>query len=163
MRRIVTASTALGAALALVLLATPALAVPKDLHVSTATCDEVTVVGQGLPASSQLFLLVRDLSSGKVLNADGKPIPVRSTASGTVQAKLSLPLKAVRTVDVSIWNKNGETLTMMAKDTAVTNCGTLPLTGAGATAKELLVAAALLLVGLGALWRARHLPKPATR
>jgi hypothetical protein len=163
MSRIVTASTVLGTTLVLGLLATPALAAPKDLRVSTATCGGVTVVGQGLPASSQLFLLVRDLRTGKVLSPDGKPIPVRSTAGGAVQARLSLSLRAVRTVDVSIWNKNGETLTMMAKDTAVTNCGTLPLTGAGATARELVVAVALLLAGLGALWRARRPPAPATR
>jgi len=159
MRRIATCSTVLGAALALCLVAGPAFAVPKDLRVSTATCGGVTVTGQGLPASTQLYLLATNLSNGKVLNPTGKPIPVMSSSTGTVQAKIALRLNAVRTVDVSIWNKKGETLTMMAKDTAATDCGTLPLTGAGTTTWALLAAVTLLLAGATTLWRARHQPR----
>jgi len=162
MRRIITCSAVLGAALALCLVAAgPAFAVPKDLRVSTATCGGVTVTGQGLPASTELYLLATNLANGKVLNPTGKPIPVMSSETGTVQAKLALPLKTVRTVDVSIWNKSGETLAMMAKDTAATSCGTLPLTGAGTTTWALLAAATLLCAGAGALWRTRHQPRHA--
>ncbi|HEV8650256.1 MAG TPA: LPXTG cell wall anchor domain-containing protein [Actinomycetes bacterium] len=164
MRRITTCSAVLGAALALCLVAGPAFAVPKDLRVSTATCGGVTVTGQGLPASTQLYLLATNLSNGKVLNPTGKPIPVMSSSAGAVQAKIALQLNGVRTVDVSIWNKKGETLTMMAKDTAATSCGTLPLTGvAGTTTWALLAAVTLLLAGAGALWRARHHPRHAAR
>jgi LPXTG-motif cell wall-anchored protein len=158
MRRITAFGAVLGAVLALCLAAGPALAAPKDLRVSTATCGGVTVTGQGLPASTELYLLATNLSNGKVLNPTGKPIPVTSTANGTVQAKLALKLNAVRTIDVSIWNKKGETLTMMAKDTAATNCGALPMTGSGTTTLALLAALALLSAGAGALWSTRQRP-----
>ena len=158
MRRIVISSAVLAAVLALGL-AAPAAAVPKDIHVTTASCSGVTVVAQGMPASRQLYLLATNLSNGKVLNPTGKPIPVKSSAGGNVQAKLALPLNSVRTVDVSIWNKNGETLTMMAKDRAATSCGVLPLTGSGpASAWTLLAALALVAAGACALWRARRIP-----
>jgi len=166
MRRIAIFSATLGAALVLCLAAAgPAFAVPKDLRVSTATCGGVTVVGQGLPASTELYLLATNLSNGKVLNPTGKPIPVMSSSSGTIQAKVALQLDTVRTVDVSVWNKSGETLTMMAKDTAATSCGVLPLTGAGSgtTVWALLAAVTLLCAGAGALWRSRHHPRHATR
>jgi len=65
-------------------------------------------------------------------------------------------------VDVSIWTKKGETLTMQAKDTAAANCGSLPLTGAGTVGWELALAVALLLTGATALWLGRRAPARST-
>ena len=96
-------------ALVICLTAAPAMAA-KDLQVSTATCSGVTVVGEGLPKSSQVFLLVRNLANGKTVG--GKPTPLTTKADGTVQASVRLDLNGVRTVDVSVWTKNGETLQM---------------------------------------------------
>jgi hypothetical protein len=45
---------------------------------------------------------------------------------------VNLDLNGVRTVDVSVWTKSGETLQMAARDVATTNCGKLPMTGAPA-------------------------------
>ena len=56
--------------------ALPAAAAPKDLRVSNTSCGSVAVVAEGMPASSQLLLLARDLSNGKVLNTSGKPMSV---------------------------------------------------------------------------------------
>jgi hypothetical protein len=137
------------------LTAAPALAA-KDLQVSTATCAGVTVVGEGLPPSSQLFLLVRNLATGATVG--GKPTPVNTAADGTVQATLKLDLNGVRTVDVSIWTKSGNTLQMAARDVANTSCGKLPMTGApigGGIA--LALAAVLLAAGAAMLLGARRL------
>jgi hypothetical protein len=132
--------------------ASPALAAaPKDLQVSSATCAGVSVVVQGMPASQQLFLLVRNLANGKTLAG---PAPVHSDADGSVQSTLRVDLTGVRTVDVSIWTKQGTTLTMAAKDTAVTRCGSLPMTGA-ASSRAALLALALLCAGVLAVWASR--------
>jgi LPXTG-motif cell wall-anchored protein len=135
------------------LTAAPAMAA-KDLQVSTATCTGVTVVGEGLPASTQVFLLVRNLASGATVG--GKPTPVTTEADGTVQASVRLDLNGVRTVDVSIWTKSGETLQMAARDVASTNCGKLPMTGASAHGGMALLAGVLLTMGAAALWGARR-------
>jgi hypothetical protein len=137
------------------LTAAPAMAA-KDLRVSTATCAGVTVVGEGLPPSSQLFLLVRNLGTGATVG--GKPTPVNTSADGTVQATLKLDLNGVRTVDVSIWTKSGDTLQMAARDVANTNCGKLPMTGAPIGAGTALPLAGILLAGgAAALLGARRL------
>jgi hypothetical protein len=152
------------AALVICLTAAPAMAA-KDLQVSTATCSGVTVVGEGLPKSTQVFLLVRNLANGKTVS--GKPTPVTSKADGTLQASVRLDLNGVRTVDVSVWTKSGETLQMAARDVANTNCGDLPMTGAPAHAGlELPLAVALLVLGGAGLWgarRFRHAPERARR
>ncbi len=136
------------------LTAAPALAA-KDLQVSTATCAGVTVVGEGLPKSSQVFLLVRNLATGATVG--GKPTPVNSSADGTVQASVRLDLNGVRTVDVSLWTKSGETLQMAARDVANTSCGRLPMTGAPARGGMALpLAGVLLALGVAALWGARR-------
>ena len=136
------------------LTAAPAMAA-KDLQVSTATCSGVTVVGEGLPASTQVFLLVRNLSSGATIG--GKPTPVTTKADGTVQASVKLDLNGVRTVDVSVWTKSGETLQMAARDVASTSCGKLPMTGAPAHGGMALpLAGVLLAMGAAALWGARR-------
>src|ERR671937_854213 len=110
---------------------------PRDLVVQHASCTGVTVTASGMPANQQLFLLVRNLANGAVIGAP--PTPVHSDGSGAVQATLTKNLKGVATVDVSIWTKKGETLTMSARDTAKTRCtaasGTLPLTGAATPAE----------------------------
>ncbi len=126
-------------------------AAPKDLQVSSATCGGVSVVVQGMPSSQQLFLLVRNVADGKTLKG---PAPVQSDAGGSVQSRLAVDLSAVRTVDVSIWTKKGETLTMAARDTAVTRCGPLPMTGA-ASSRDALLAVALLVIGALLVWRTR--------
>jgi hypothetical protein len=147
------------------LLAGPALAAPKDLRVTAATCAGVTVRGQGLPASQQLFLLVRNLATGAVVG--GQPTPVRTTAAGTVRARLDKSLKGVATVDVSIWTKKGETLTMAARDTARTGCaaaaakGSLAVTGPAAAGRELRLGLLLLAAGAAAVWLARYRPRHA--
>jgi hypothetical protein len=147
------------------LLAGPALAVPKDLRVTAATCAGVTVRGEGLPASQQLFLLVRDLATGAVVG--GQPTPVRTTAAGTVRAQLAKSLKGVATVDVSIWTKKGETLTMAARDTARTGCaaaaakGSLAVTGPATAGTELRLGLLLLAAGAAAVWLARYRPSHA--
>jgi hypothetical protein len=136
------------------LIAAPALAA-KDLQVSTATCSGVTVVGNGLPKSTQVFLLVRNLANGATVG--GKPTPVKSAADGSLQANVKLDLNGVRTVDVSVWTKNGETLQMAARDVATTNCGKLPMTGAPARGGIALpLAVALLMLGGAALWGSRR-------
>jgi hypothetical protein len=137
------------------LTAAPAMAA-KDLRVSTATCAGVTVVGEGLPPSSQLFLLVRNLANGATVG--GKPMPVKTAADGTVQATLKLDLNGVRTVDVSIWTKSGDTLQMAARDVASTSCGKLPMTGAPiGVGIALPLAGVLLALGVAALLGARRL------
>ena len=137
------------------LTAAPAMAA-KDLQVSMATCAGVSVVGEGLPKSSQVFLLVRNLANGKTVG--GKPTPVNSKADGTVQASVRLDLNGVRTVDVSVWTKSGETLQMAARDVANISCGKLPMTGAPAHGGMTLTLAGLLLaLGAAALWGARRL------
>jgi hypothetical protein len=137
------------------LTAAPAMAA-KDLQVSMATCAGVTVVGEGLPKSSQVLLLVRNLANGKTIG--GKPTPVTSSADGAVQANVKLDLNGVRTVDVSVWTKSGETLQMAARDVANTSCGKLPMTGAPAGGGMALPLAGILLgLGAAALWGARRM------
>jgi LPXTG-motif cell wall-anchored protein len=134
------------------LVAAPATAVPTDLQVTSATCTGVSVTAQGLPASEQLFLLVTDVATGKALG--GGPSPVRSDGNGEVHAQRSLSLEGVRTVDVSIWTKKGETLTMAARDKTTTNCASLPMTGAS-SGPVLLAGIALLAAGGLLVRRAR--------
>jgi LPXTG-motif cell wall-anchored protein len=143
------------------LAAAPAMAdAQTDLRVTRANCVGVSVSATGLPASQQLFLLVTDVSTGKALG--GGPSPVRTTANGEVQTQRSVKLSGVRTVDVSIWTKKGETLTMAARDKSSTNCGSateaasanLPRTGAS-PAPGLLVGGVLLAGGLLLVWRTR--------
>ena len=146
-------------------LAGPATAQAKNLEVTSASCSGVSVMASGMPASEQLFLLVRNLANGAVIG--GEPTPVQSTASGTVEKQLDKNLKGVGTVDVSIWTKEGETLTMAAKDTAQTGCaasasaGTLAVTGPAVANVELALALLLLVVGAVAVWWARYRPRHA--
>jgi hypothetical protein len=92
---------------------------------------------------------------------------VRTTASGTVSADLAKNLKGVATVDVSIWTKKGETLTMTARDTAQTGCaaaaskGSLARTGPATASLELGLGLLLLAVGALAVWWARYRPRHA--
>lgn len=134
-------------------------AAPKDLRVSSATCSGVSVVAQGMPPSQQLFLLVRNVADGRTLAG---PVPVRSAADGSVRSTLRVGLSGARTVDVSIWTKQGTTLTMAAKDTAVTTCGHLPMTGA-ASGRDALLALALLTIGALTVWATRRRATTATR
>jgi len=134
------------------LVAAPATAVPTDLRVTGATCTGVSIAAQGLPPDHQLFLLVTNVATGKALG--GGPSPVRSDANGEVHAQRSLSLEGVRTVDVSIWTKKGETLTMAAKDKSATNCASLPRTGAS-SGPVLLAGVVLLAAGGLLVWRAR--------
>ena len=81
-----------------------------------------------------------------------------------VQSFLEANLHGVRTVDVSIWTKQGETLTMQAKDSATANCGPLPMTGSATAPWLPPLGAALLLAGGAALWLGRRVqPQGATR
>jgi LPXTG-motif cell wall-anchored protein len=162
MRRTITTVTVLAVGLALGMALPAAAAAPKDLRVSSTNCGGVGVVAEGMPASSQLLLLARNLTDGKVLNMGGKPTAVESNASGMVNHYLHANLRSVHTVDVSIWTKKGETLTMQAKDTAVANCGPLPMTGSSTVQWQLLFGALLLLAGAAALWTSRRLPARAT-
>jgi hypothetical protein len=146
-----------------VCLAGPAAAVPKDLRITMASCAGVRVSGQGLPASEQLFLLVRNLANGAVVG--GQPTPVMSSSSGTVSAHLAKSLKGVATVDVSIWTKRGETLTMAARDTARTGCaaaaakGSLAVTGPAAGVRDLGLGLLLLLAGAAVVFLGRYRPR----
>src|SRR6266498_8451 len=146
MRAILRGAVLITTVLVVCLTAAPAMAA-KDLRVSMATCAGVTVVGEGLPKSTQVFLLVRNLANGATVG--GKPTPVRSSTDGSLQARVRLDLHGVRTVDVSVWTKSGETLQMAARDVAATSCGRLPMIGAlfrGGAALPLSVA----LLALGA-------------
>jgi hypothetical protein len=164
MRRTILVAPVLGLAL-VACLAGPAVAVPKDLRIDSATCSGVRVTGEGLPASEQLFLLVRNLANGAVVG--GQPTPVMTTASGTVSANLAKNLKGVATVDVSIWTKKGETLTMAARDTAQTGCasaaakGSLALTGPASGSLELSLGLLLLVLGATVVWWSRYRPRHA--
>jgi hypothetical protein len=164
MRRTILVAPVLGLAL-VACLAGPAVAVPKDLRINSATCSGVRVTGEGLPASEQLFLLVRNLANGAVVG--GQPTPVMTTASGTVSANLAKNLKGVATVDVSIWTKKGETLTMAARDTAQTGCasaaakGSLALTGPASGSLELSLGLLLLVLGATVVWWSRYRPRHA--
>jgi hypothetical protein len=164
MRRTILVAPVLGLAL-IACLAGPAVAVPKDLRINSATCAGVRVTGEGLPASEQLFLLVRNLANGAVVG--GQPTPVMTTASGTVSANLAKNLKGVATVDVSIWTKKGETLTMAARDTARTGCasasskGSLALTGPASGSLELSIGLLLLVLGAAVVWWSRYRPRHA--
>jgi hypothetical protein len=164
MRRTILVAPVLGLAL-VACIAGPAAAVPKDLRVNSATCSGVRVTGEGLPASEQLFLLVRNLANGAVVG--GQPTPVMTTASGTVSANLAKNLKGVATVDVSIWTKKGETLTMAARDTAQTGCasaaakGSLALTGPASGSLELSLGLLLLVLGATVVWWSRYRPRHA--
>jgi hypothetical protein len=161
MRRTATTTTMLAVGLILTF-ALPAAAAPKDLRVSSTSCGSVAVVAEGMPASSDLLLLARDLADGKVLNTSGKPMGVKSDASGMVSSVVHANLRSVRTVDVSIWTKKGETLTMQAKDTAAANCGALPMTGSDGIGWKLAFAVGLLLVGGTALLLGRRESAKAT-
>lgn len=162
MRRTILVAPVLTLVLA-IWLAGPAAAAPRDLEVASATCNGVTVRGEGLPADQQLFLLVRNLATGAVVG--GQPTPVQTSSSGTVDTYLAKSLKGVATVDVSIWTKKGETLTMAARDTAGTGCsavkGSLALTGPGTVDVKLLVGLLLLVAGTVAVWWARYRPRHA--
>jgi hypothetical protein len=141
--------------------ATAAGAAARDLRVQQATCSGVTVTATGMPANQQLFLLVRNLTNGAVVG--GKPTAVHSNGAGSVSTHLAKNLSGISTVDVSIWTKKGETLTMAARDTARTGCasassGTLAMTGSASTA-ELLVGVLLLVAGMIAVWVARYRPR----
>ena len=136
---LVVAATGLG-----LTLAQPALAVAKNLDVTSVTCGGVTISAMGLPKNQQLFLLVTDLATGEALG--GGPSPVRSDANGEVHASRSLSLRGVQAVDVSLWTKKGETLTMTVRERSATNCAgpaSLPRTGSSP--------APLLAAGLGLL------------
>lgn len=148
------------------LAAAPAMAdAQTDLRVTSANCAGVSVSATGLPPSQQLFLLVTDVSTGKALG--GGPSPVRTNAAGEVNTRRSVSLSGVRTVDVSIWTKKGETLTMAARDKSSTNCGAatetasanLPRTGAS-PGSGLLLGGALLAAGLLLIWRTRARQQP---
>jgi hypothetical protein len=164
MRRTIFVAPVLALALA-VCLAGPAAAVPKDLRVNSATCSGVRVSGEGLPASEQLFLLVRNLANGAVIG--GQPTPVMTTSSGTVNVNLAKNLKGVATVDVSVWTKRGETLTMAARDTATTGCasaaakGSLAVTGPASGSRELGLGLLLLVAGAAVVWWSRYRPRHA--
>ena len=164
MRRTIFVAPVLTLAL-VVCLAGPAAAAPKDLRINSASCSGVRVSGSGLPASEQLFLLVRNLATGAVVG--GQPTPVMTTSSGTVSARLAKSLQGVATVDVSIWTKKGETLTMAARDTAPTGCaasatkGSLAVTGPATGNRELGLGLLLLLAGLVAVWWGRYRPRHA--
>jgi hypothetical protein len=164
MRRSILVAPVLTLAL-IVCLAGPAATVPKDLRINSATCSGVSVSGEGLPAGEQLFLLVRNLADGAVVG--GQPTPVKTTSSGTVSADLAKNLKGVATVDVSIWTKKGETLTMAARDTAQTNCataatkGSLAVTGPASGNLELGLGLLLLLAGAVTVWWSRYRPRHA--
>jgi LPXTG-motif cell wall-anchored protein len=143
----------LAAVLGVTFLATaPAWAAPKDLRITSATCSGVAVSAEGLPSNQQLFLLVTNLSTGKAMG--GGPSPVRTDANGQVHTQRSLSLQGVQTVDVSIWTKKGETLTMAARDKSATNCNALPMTGVS-TRPIVLLGALLLAAGAFALLLAR--------
>jgi len=137
------------------LLASPALAAPKNLDVTSVTCGGVAVSAMGMPKDQQLFLLVTDLVTGKALG--GGPSSVRSDSSGEVHAQRSLSLRGVQTVDVSLWTKKGETLTMTAQERSSTNCaGSAALPRTGSSPGPLLAAGlGLLLAGALAVWGAR--------
>jgi hypothetical protein len=164
MRRTIFVAPVLALALA-VCFAGPAAAVPKDLRVNSATCSGVRVSGEGLPASEQLFLLVRNLANGAVVG--GQPTPVMTTSSGTVNVNLAKNLKGVATVDVSIWTKRGETLTMAARDTATTGCasaaakGSLAVTGPASGSRELGLGLLLLVAGGVVVFWSRYRPRHA--
>jgi hypothetical protein len=149
----------LAAVLGVTFLATaPAWAAPKDLRITSATCSGVAVSAEGLPSNQQLFLLVTNLSTGKAMG--GGPSPVRTDANGQVHTQRSLSLQGVQTVDVSIWTKKGETLTMAARDKSATNCNALPMTGVS-TRPIVLLGALLLAAGAFALLLARIPRAPA--
>jgi LPXTG-motif cell wall-anchored protein len=136
-------------------------AAAKDLTVQKANCSGVTVTASGLPANEELFLLVRNLATGAVVG--GKPTAVHSNGSGAVSAHLAKNLSGIGTVDVSIWTKQGETLTMAARDTATTGCASasssgLPMTGAASTI-ELALAVLLLAGGAAAVFWSRYRPR----
>jgi hypothetical protein len=142
--------------------ATAAGAAPRDLQVQQVNCGGVTVTASGMPPNQQLFLLVRNISNGAVVG--GKPTPVSSNGAGAVHAHLAKNLRGIASVDVSIWTKKGETLSMAARDTARTGCaaasagsGQLAMTGAATTA-ELAVGLLLLVVGAVAVWWSRYRP-----
>ena len=164
MRRTVFVAPVLALAL-VACLAGLAAAVPKDLRVNRATCSGVQVTGEGLPASERLFLLVRNLANGAVVG--GQPTLVMTTSSGTVSVNLAKNLKGVATVDVSIWTKKGETLTMAARDTAQTGCasagakGSLALTGPATGSLELSIGLLLLVLGATVVWWSRYRPRHA--
>ena len=143
------------------LAAAPAMAdAQTDLRVTRANCAGVSVSATGLPANQELFLLVTDVATGKALG--GGPSPVRTNAAGEVHTRRSVSLSGVQTVDVSIWTKKGETLTMAARDKSSTNCGSateaasarLPRTGSS-PGPVLLLGAVLLAGGLLLVRRAR--------
>ena len=144
------------------LLASPALAVPRNLDVTSVTCGGVSVSATGMPKNQELFLLVTDLATGKALG--GGPSPVRSDSNGEVHARRSLSLNGVRTVDVSLWTRNGETLTMTAQERSSTNCaGAAALPRTGSSPVPLLAAGlALLLAGALAVRRARGASRRAS-
>jgi hypothetical protein len=140
-----------------------AVAAPKGLDVTSVSCGGVTVSATGMPKSQRLFLLVTDLATGKALG--GGPSPVRSDANGEVHASRSLSLRGVRTVDVSLWTKKGETLTMTVQERSATNCaGTTSLPRTGASPAPLLAAGlGLLLAGALAVGLAVRLARTAAR
>lgn len=98
-------------------------------------------------------LLVRNLATGKAVN--GGPTPVRTTADGSVHIRLGLDLSDVRSVDVSIWTKQGNTLTMAAQDRAEISCGHLPRTGV-AVGRRLELGLGLLGLGGMLVWWTRR-------
>src|SRR6266704_553907 len=100
-----------------------------------------------------LLLLATAVPTGNALG--GGHSPVHSTAAGEVHAQRKLSLNGVQTVDVSIWTKKGETLTMAARERSTTNCAGLPMTGAS-SAPILVLGAVLLAAGAVLVWRTRE-------
>jgi hypothetical protein len=134
--------------------ANAAFAASNELQVQPANCSGVTVVGHGWPASKRFFLVARNPSTGRTLG--GKPTPIKTSPSGTIEVHLNRNLRGMSTIDVSIWTKQANTLAMTARDRVNTGCGRserLPMTGSARSIPALLLALLMVVSGTAlVLW-----------
>jgi hypothetical protein len=144
------------AAMAVLLLAVPAAAA-ESLEVLPAGCNQVTVAGSGLPASTALTVVVSDGFSGKALKqaavttgADGSfsvkvPVSLRGLAAVGAEARAGgrILLGATHNLDNKLRSQCGG---------ASAGSGALPFTGPAQAYLLLAIGAGLL--GVGGLMRA---------
>jgi hypothetical protein len=148
--------------LALLVLATgPAAMAAEDRHVGLhdMTCDGISAMGDGLPASTKLDLSLTDPANGKVL----RTAAVTTSASGSFEHRLETPMNRILAVKLLVSRPDGTRIGFAEHVMAMGSpmC-TLPFTGGARTGAMLVAGLALLTAGGLVLTASRRPGRAAT-